>query len=129
MSAGQTGADEESAQSGAWRGYGHRPAEPELPDKVYVPAHPAQRHDDDSSIEFEVRVLTDGSRVLPVFSSVERMSEALGPAQPWVLVPLRAARAVMAVAGIDSVMLDPQLVDDAWRWDAQSLHRLAEAAA
>jgi hypothetical protein len=96
---------------------------------VYAPAHPAQRRDDvNGTIEFEVRGLADGRRVLPVFSSVERMAAALGPAQPWVLVPLRAARAVMAIAGIDSVVLDPEFADDAWRWDVSSLRRLAEAA-
>jgi hypothetical protein len=97
---------------------------------VYAPAHPAQRPDDaNDTIEFEVRTLADGRRVLPVFSSVERMAAALGPSQPWVLVPLRAARAVMAVAGIESVALDPELAQDAWRWNAESLQRLVEAAA
>jgi SseB protein N-terminal domain len=133
MSVGQAGGDEESGQSNAWRGYGHRPDGPGLPgippDMVYVPAHPARRRDDvNGTIEFEVRELADGSRVLPVFSSVDRMAEALGPAQPWALVPLRAARAVMAIAGIQSVVLDPELADDAWRWDASSLRRLAGAA-
>ena len=96
---------------------------------VYASAHPAQRGDGvGGTIEFEVRELADGRRVLPVFSSVERMAEALGPAQPWVLLPLRAARAVMAIAGVDAVVLDPEIADDAWRWDASSFRRLAEAA-
>jgi hypothetical protein len=126
----EVGGDAESARDSAWRGYGHRPAEVDLPDQVYAPAHPALRRDDvNGTIEFEIRELADGSRVLPVFSSVERMAAALGPAQPWVLVPLRAARAVMAVAGVDSVALDPEFADGAWRWTAQSLQRLAEAAA
>jgi SseB protein N-terminal domain len=129
MSADQAGHDEESGKSSTWRGYGHRPDGPGLPDMVYAPAHPAQRPEDaNGTIEFEVRELTDGSRVLPVFSSVERMAAVLGPAQPWVLVPLRAARAVMAIAGVASVVLDPEIADDAWRWDASSLRRLAEAA-
>jgi hypothetical protein len=80
-------------------------------------------------IEFEIRQSADGRRVLPVFSSIERMASALGPAQPWVLVPLRAARAVMAAAGIESVVLDPEFAEDAWCWDAASLGRIIEAAA
>ena len=97
---------------------------------VYVPAHPVpQGARRDDTIEFEVRVLADGARVLPVFSTVERMTEALGPAQPWARVPLRAARAVMAVAGIDMFVLDPQFTDDTWRWDARQLRQLVEATA
>jgi hypothetical protein len=130
VSDNEVGGDAESAWDHPWRGYGHRPDGPQLPDQVYAPAHPALRHDDvNGTIEFEIREFADGRRVLPVFSSVERMAAALGPAQPWVLVPLRAARAVMAVAGVDSVVLDPEFAEDAWHWDASSLRRLIEAAA
>ena len=60
------------------------------PELVIVPAHP--RAGDACRVEFEVRAQGDGRAVLPVFSSVAALVRALGRCQPWVCVPLRAAR-------------------------------------
>jgi hypothetical protein len=95
------------------------------PEFVYAPAHPV-RGDGEAKIEFEVRAMADGTRVLPVFSSVDALVEALGPMQPWALLPMRAARAVMGVAGVPEVVLDPPVAPDAWRWSEQDLADYAE---
>ena len=47
---------------------------------VIAPAHPAIEHDE-RDIVFEVRESLAGAPVLPVFSSVPRLVEALGHAQ------------------------------------------------
>ena len=61
------------------------------PELVVVPAHP-RRAGDVCRVEFEVRTQGDGRAVLPVFSSVAALVRALGHCQPWVCVPVRAAR-------------------------------------
>lgn len=98
----------------------------QLPENVYVPAHPDPNRPD-PVLDFEIRLLGDGTRVLPAFSTVEQLAAALGPAQPWALLPLRAARALMGVAGIDSVLLDPEVADGAWRWSEQDLAELVRS--
>lgn len=45
--------------------------------------------------------------MLPVFTTVDRLVSTLGPYQPWVYMPLRAARAIVNVAGVHDVVLDP----------------------
>jgi len=45
--------------------------------------------------------------VLPVFSSVAALVRALGRCQPWVCVPLRAAREAADRAGLIQVVVDP----------------------
>ena len=122
----------------AWRGYGNGPAataattpppapapSAALPDEVYVPAHPDPSRPD-RALEFEVRQLADGSLALPAFTSLDQLALALGPAQPWARMPLRAARALMTAAGIPTVVLDPQSADSAWRWTEEDIVELAK---
>ena len=92
---------------------------------VYAPAHPDLRRAD-RSVEFEVRVLSDGTCALPVFTSAERLVEALGSAQPWALLPLRAVRAVMGLANVPQVLIDPDLGTEVWRWTENNLVDFAE---
>jgi hypothetical protein len=98
-----------------------------LPDVVYVPAHPVVwegRRD----VELEVRQLADGRPALPVFTNLERLVASLGEAQPWVTLPLQAARALMAAAGVTDVVIDAPVAPDAWHWHdadlAAYLHNL-----
>ena len=74
---------------------------------------------------FEVRQRADGVRALPVFGSVRRLVEALGPAQPWVALPLVRARELMGTAGVGLVVLDPVAGPGAWRWRPEDLQALA----
>lgn len=91
-----------------------------LPEIVFAPAHPGVR-EGRKDVVFEVRELADGRRVLPVFTTAERLTTVLGPQQPWAAVPLRAARALMGAAGVAEVMIDPRLAPGAWRWQADDL--------
>ncbi|HXL90573.1 MAG TPA: SAV_915 family protein [Streptosporangiaceae bacterium] len=62
----------------------------------------------------EVRLLADGTRTLPVFSSVARMVDELGPEQAWVCLPMRAAAKAASRAQVDRVMVDPILRTTPW---------------
>jgi hypothetical protein len=73
--------------------------EPERRELVIVPARqPGQ---------LEVRLLADGTRTLPVFSSVARLVDALGPHQPWVCLPIRTATDAAHKAMVDRITRDP----------------------
>ncbi|MFE9422848.1 SAV_915 family protein [Kitasatospora sp. NPDC006697] len=91
-----------------------------LPALVYAPARPYQgEHGVD--VLYEIRQLPGGDRVLPVFTTRERLVAALGPAQPWAQAPLRALRALMAQAGVERVELDPDITEQIWRWSPEGL--------
>jgi hypothetical protein len=64
--------------------------------------------------QLEVRLLADGTRTLPVFSSVARLVDEMGPHQAWVCLPMRAAAAAASRAAVDRVTLDPVLGPGAW---------------
>lgn len=90
---------------------------------VVAPAHPAIEHDE-RDIVFELRESLGGAPVLPVFSSVPRLVEALGHAQPWVALPLGTARELAGARGVPTVLLDPDVQPGAWRWDYDDLDQL-----
>jgi hypothetical protein len=94
---------------------------PVLPDIVIAPAHPAHER---SEIVFEVRPGTEGTDVLPVFSSVRHLVAAFGPAQPWLALPLRTVRELAAAGGVPEVVLDPVVPSGAWRWQYSDLETL-----
>jgi hypothetical protein len=102
--------------SAAWHpGGGPAPEALSLPEIVIVPAHPATRGGD-QDVVFELREGADAAPVLPVFSSVQRLAEALGGAQPWVALPLRKVRELAAAGRGHTVVLDPDVQPGAWRW-------------
>jgi hypothetical protein len=88
-------------------------------DMVAAPAHPGAP----GSGEFflEARRLSGDRRVLPVFSTVAKLVEALGEAQPWATLPLERAAQLAAEAGIDLVALDPVMSAETWKWGSQNL--------
>jgi hypothetical protein len=62
------------------------------PEFVIVPAHPLPPGEE-GDLAFETRQDEEsGVTVLPVFSTVPRLVQALGHAQPWVAMPPRAPR-------------------------------------
>jgi hypothetical protein len=100
------------------------PAGGGLPEIVIAPARPDIRPGHDGDVIFEVRELPDGDRALPVFTTVKRLVATLGPDQPWVALPLRNIRTIMGGAGVDRVVIDPQVQPGAWRWQASDLQAL-----
>jgi hypothetical protein len=90
---------------------------------VLVPACPP----DGGAAGAEVRRLTDGTEILPVFSTPAVLARELGEYQPWVCVPMSAAREIAATGGVERVVLDPALGADVWRWNPVRLAAAAEA--
>lgn len=103
---------------------GEGPAGGGLPEIVIAPARQDIRQGHDGDVIFEVRELSDGSRAMPVFTTVKRLVATLGPDQPWVALPLRNIQAIMGGAGVDRVVIDPQAQPGAWRWQASDLQTL-----
>jgi hypothetical protein len=83
---------------------------------VVVPAHPGAG----DQLVFEARRQPEGV-VLPVFSSVRFLVAALGQSQPWAVLPLARVMAAAAAASVDRVALDPEVSDEAWRWEPLDL--------
>jgi hypothetical protein len=94
-----------------------------LPEIVVAPAHPAIA-DGQPDIVFELRQSADAPAVLPVFSSVHKLVEALGEAQPWVALPLLKVRELAEAGGVHTVVLDPDVQPGAWRWGYGDLDAL-----
>jgi hypothetical protein len=89
------------------------------PEMVTAPAHPGAP----GSGEFflEARLLPGDRRVLPVFSTVSKLVDALGDAQPWAMLPLEQARQMATAAGIEVIALDPVMSPETWKWRPQDL--------
>ena len=79
---------------------------------VIVPGHPPGSSS--GSMQLQIRLLADGTRTLPVFSSVARLVDELGPQQEWVCLPMRTAADAASKALVDRVTLDPALAPGAW---------------
>jgi hypothetical protein len=54
--------------------------------------------------------------VLPVFSSVRVLVEALGKSQPWAVMPLSEVSELASAASVDEIAFDPEVTPDAERW-------------
>lgn len=116
----QPGSETQSGSQGEPGGQAE-PDRPVLPEFVVAPAHPDNRS---TEIVFEVRQTANGMDVLPVFSSVRHLLHTLGPAQPWVAMPLIKVRELAAAGGIQQVILDPEAQPGAWRWQESDLETL-----
>ena len=84
-------------------------------DVVFVPAHPVTsggRKD----VGFETRQLDSGGQAAIAFTSLSRLVDALGKAQPWLAMPLGRLRQLMASNGLGEVAVDPAVPSGAWRW-------------
>jgi hypothetical protein len=100
------------------------PAQSLPPGLVFAPARPrvdGGRKD----VLFEMRKQPDGQLVLPVYSSVAGLVQALGHYQPWACVPLAQVRAALGGEDVTQVLVDPPVEPDAWRWSEGSLARSA----
>jgi hypothetical protein len=73
---------------------------------------------------FEVRRASDGELAMPVFSSLDRLTAALGPEQPWVALPLHNVQVIMGGTGVDRVLLDPAAEPGTRRWNAGDIDEL-----
>lgn len=100
---------------------------PDLPEIVFVPAHPDVRPGHEEEAVFEVRELAGGGRALPAFTTLPRLVAALGREQPWVGLPLRNIQAIMGSVQVEHIVLDPGAEPGTWRWQVSDIEALAEA--
>jgi SseB protein N-terminal domain len=96
----------------------------DLPAIVFAPARPDIRAEHRDGVVFEVRRASDGGLALPVFSTLDRLTAALGPQQPWVALPLHNVQVIMGGTGVDRVLLDPDAAPDARRWSIGDIEQL-----
>ena len=91
----------------------------ELPDQLWVPAHPGTpRADGEPRIRIELRQ-RGGQSVGVAFGSIAELVAQLGPAQPWMLMRF------LAVLGAHEILLDPDLSASPGRWDWSDVERFA----
>lgn len=90
----------------------HGPSRPDEKRLVAVPAHPGR---DPRELVLEARRQPQGV-VLPVFSSVRVLVNALGQSQPWAVMPLSKIGDLAAAADVDEIAFDPEMSADAWQW-------------
>jgi hypothetical protein len=100
------------------------PAERPRPGYVYVPARPRDC-ESGRNVGFETRRQPDGTLVLPAYSSVTGLVEALGRYQPWVCIELAQVLEALDGGRVARVLLDPPAEPQAWRWTQADLARSA----
>lgn len=93
---------------------------------VYAPAYPDPRPGH-GGLRFEPRLLETGEQVGVAFRTTAHLVRELGEAQPWVALPLDRLQQVLGAAGIERVLLDPDIPAGADRWDTDELVALTEA--
>lgn len=79
---------------------------PSLPPLVYLPAHQVPNG---GEAEIELRRLVDGRLAAVAFTTLERLVQGCGAAQPWVLLPTAVLEQYRERWGIEAVTLDTEL--------------------
>jgi hypothetical protein len=97
---------------------------PDLPEIVFVPAHPDTRPGHETDVVFEVRQVEGGDPALPAFTTLERLVSVLGHEQPWVALPLLNIQQIMGSVQVEQIVLDPEAESGTWRWQASDLEAL-----
>jgi hypothetical protein len=91
---------------------------------LFVPASPV--HETGlAPYGVEVRQLANGQYGCLAFSTVDRLTDALGGYQPWVGVQAGELVRYLDRAGVASLYVDPALPDEAWRWQPGQMRELA----
>lgn len=78
-----------------------------VPPVVYVPA--AQVGPDAGDARIRLLTLSDGRQVLPAYTSLDRLIDACGDGQPWILVPATTLDEQRVRIGFDVAVLDAEL--------------------
>ncbi|HEX5402297.1 MAG TPA: SAV_915 family protein [Pseudonocardiaceae bacterium] len=73
----------------------------------------------------EVRRLADGRYECSAFSTLDRLTAAMGSYQPWVGLAAGDLVRYLDRLGVGSLYVDPELPDEAWRWQPAQVAELA----
>ena len=82
-----------------------------VPPVLYVPVRP---HPGGGNYP-EVRVLNDGRKALVVYTALDRLADACGDNQPWVLLAIASIGEIKAEHPFDVVAFDPRLPSELLR--------------
>ncbi|WP_269853454.1 hypothetical protein [Streptomyces sp. RPT161] len=93
---------------------------------VFIPAHP-RYPDGEGQPRIAVELLEhSGTTPVPVaFTSLEKLVEALGPAQLWIASSIGPFAEAMRDAGLPKVRLDPAVTPGTVTWRAEELEAYA----
>lgn len=91
---------------------------------VYVPACPSQA-EGGGNVAFETRKQPDGTLLLPAYSSLTGLVEALGRYQPWVCVQLTQLAEALDGESETRLLVDPPVEPGGRRWTQADLVRSA----
>lgn len=96
----------------------------DFPEVLFAPAYPDPRSGN-GGVRFETRASAGGEITGVAFRSLEKLVEALGPAQPWMAIRLDRLGDILGAAGIRRILVDPPAVESGW--SPERVDRLAEA--
>ncbi|AEW95821.1 MULTISPECIES: SAV_915 family protein [Streptomycetaceae] len=93
---------------------------------VFVPAHP--RYPADGAPRIAVELLEHaGTTPVPVaFTTLRKLVDALGPAQPWVACSIGPFTEAVRDAGLPKVRLDPSVAPGIRTWRTEDLRAYAQ---
>jgi hypothetical protein len=86
---------------------------------VAVPAFPRGTRQN-GSVVFKQVMLAGGQRAVMAFTTREKLIEAFGEFQPWLVIPLDNLRVLVGPL-VDVVCVDPVVGDDIPRWTREDL--------
>ncbi|MEV0279103.1 SAV_915 family protein [Streptomyces sp. NPDC050610] len=97
---------------------------------VFVPAHPRYPEGGGKpDIAVELLRHAAGAAVPVAFSTLDKLVEALGPAQPWISVSIGSFAEAMRDAKLAKVRLDPAIPSGTVHWRPEDLETYARGAA
>lgn len=76
-----------------------------VPPVLYVPA----RHTGTAQVHLELSALTDGRVAALAYTSLDRLVDACGDAQPWALLPVDLLSELQAAGAFAVIALDPEV--------------------
>lgn len=94
------------------------PEERAIPPVVYVPCDRPPAPGDDT-LFIELHQMTDERTALLVYSALDRLVDACGEQQPWVVVPTERLRDIHEAQPFDAVLLDEPLPPQLRREEAK----------
>ncbi|MFK8910518.1 SAV_915 family protein [Streptomyces sp. YS-3] len=101
-----------------------QPGVPPYHTPVFVPAHPRYPAGGAAPrVDFELLRPPSGPPVPVAFTSVVKLVEALGPAQPWIALSIGPFAEAMREARLPRVHLDPRVAPGGRRWRPEDLER------
>jgi hypothetical protein len=92
---------------------------------VFVPAHPLYPDSGPPLIAFELLRHPSGPAIPVAFTTLEKLVDALGSAQPWINSSVGPFVEAMRDAGLPKVHLDPVIAPGSGNWRIEDIEAYA----